>query len=165
MSPKPVCASLGELQYINQGCSNTPNTRGGTWLIKWLNNIFPSLVAIIYVQWIGAIMSISHQNSAWPLFGRPSPPKSSGQLKWFFHLKSSHVDPARGVTFVACRSHVAAKVQPGRSLIGSYLIAGNARPRASYGKIQVTARRAVFTCGSTGFHVLIPVFLVVKDCN
>ena len=56
MSPKPVCASLGELQYINQGCSNTPNTRGGTWLIKWLNNIFPSLVAIIYVQWIGAIM-------------------------------------------------------------------------------------------------------------
>ena len=116
MSPKPVCASLGELQYINQGCSNTPNTRGGTWLIKWLNNIFPSLVAIIYVQWIGAIMSISHQNSAWPLFGRPSPPKSSGQLKWFFHLKSSHVDPARGVTFVACRSQGAAWKVPHRVL-------------------------------------------------
>ena len=35
---------------------NTPNTRGETWLIKWLNDQFPSLVAIIYIQWIGAIM-------------------------------------------------------------------------------------------------------------
>ena len=37
---------------------NTPNTRGGTWLIKWLNDQFPSLVAIIYIQWIGAIMHL-----------------------------------------------------------------------------------------------------------
>ena len=37
---------------------NTPNTRGGTWLIKWLNDKFPSLVAIIYIQWIGAIMNL-----------------------------------------------------------------------------------------------------------
>ena len=34
---------------------NTPNTRGGTWLIKWLNDKFPSLVAIIYIQWIGSM--------------------------------------------------------------------------------------------------------------
>ena len=29
---------------------NTPNTRGGTWLIKWLNDKFPSLVVIIYIM-------------------------------------------------------------------------------------------------------------------
>ena len=41
---------------------NTPNTRGGTWLIKWLNDQFPSLVAIIYIQWIGAIMRLAAVN-------------------------------------------------------------------------------------------------------
>lgn len=49
-----------------------------------------------------------------------------------------------------------------RSLIGSHLIAGNARPRASYGKIQVTARRAVFTCGSTFFMCTSQFFLLLK---
>ena len=44
---------------------NTPNTRGGTWLIKWLNDQFPSLVAIIYIQWIGAIMKYATQIISW----------------------------------------------------------------------------------------------------
>ena len=41
---------------LHKVAPNTPNTMGGTWLIKWLNDQFPSLVAIIYIQWIGAIM-------------------------------------------------------------------------------------------------------------
>ena len=40
----------------NKVAPNTPSTRGETWLIKWLNDHFPYLVAIIYIQWIGAIM-------------------------------------------------------------------------------------------------------------
>ena len=46
-------AKIGKLDKV---APNPPNTRGGTWLIKWLNDQFPSLVAIIYIQWIGAIM-------------------------------------------------------------------------------------------------------------
>ena len=41
---------IGHFGFLNWSCwllkvaSNTPNTRGGTWLIKWLNDQFPSLV-------------------------------------------------------------------------------------------------------------------------
>ena len=56
------------------------------------------------------------------------------------------------------------KGQPGRSLMCAHLIAGNARPGASYWKIQVTARGAVFTWQSFSCaqcdH---PIFL--KDCT
>ena len=62
---------------------NIPNTRGGTCLIKWLNDQFPSLVAIIYIQWIGAIMVIGSciqqlsQLGSWrsaPSLDSPFPP-------------------------------------------------------------------------------------------
>ena len=53
-------------RFINiKVAPNTPNTRRGTWLIKWLNDQFPSLVAVIYIQWIGAIMNI-HKDQMMP---------------------------------------------------------------------------------------------------
>ena len=55
----------------NKVAPKTPNTRGGTWLIKWLNDQFPSLVAIIYIQWIGAIMKLPLEKNPQRDFGIP----------------------------------------------------------------------------------------------
>ena len=59
---------LNKATFVNmlfKVAPNTPNTRGGTWLIKWLNDPFPSLVAIIYIQWIGAIINCFWRLETW----------------------------------------------------------------------------------------------------
>ena len=57
VTQKFVQNEAGKPNSVYKVAPNTPNTRGGTWLIKWLNDQFPSLVAVIYIQWmIGAIM-------------------------------------------------------------------------------------------------------------
>ena len=91
--------------YNYKVAPNTPNTRGGTWLIKWWNDEFPSLVAIIYIQWIGAIMNnyvvlidinptgIGVMFTNWTLsFGGPTLVLMSDPLKnrWSIVAVSSH---------------------------------------------------------------------------
>ena len=41
------CLNKRDLENNIKVAPNTPNTRGGTWLMKWLNDQFPSLVAIM----------------------------------------------------------------------------------------------------------------------
>ena len=87
--PKTLDGLFHGKPIYNKVAPNTPNTRGGTWLIKWLNDQFPSLVAIIYIQWIGAIMYKWMITGGTTIFGPPPSDVPPGHRKIGSHARQS----------------------------------------------------------------------------